>query len=113
MNAKRSLDQVKKKLLDRKKELEEILLSLASEKIDTDPGQDIGDQVASAVSQVLRDSLESNEAEEYKRVMRALKAIDEDNYGTCVDCGLPISEKRLTVYPYASRCISCQEAFEK
>ena len=113
MNAKRSLDQVKKKLLDRKKELEEILLSLASEKIDTDPGQDIGDQVASAVSQVLRDSLESNEAEEYKRVMRALKAINEDNYGTCVDCELPISEKRLTVYPYASRCIACQEAYEK
>lgn len=113
MSGKRSLEAVKKKLLDRKRELEELLNSLASEKVDTDPGQDLGDQVSSATAQVLRNSLEDTESKEYERVVRALKSIDAGTYGICIDCGEPISEKRLVAYPYASRCIQCQELHEQ
>lgn len=113
MSEKRSLEAVKKKLLDRKSELEDLLKSLASEKVDTDPGQDLGDQVSSATAQVLRNSLEDAESKEYERVIRALKSIDEGTYGICVDCEEPISEKRLVAYPYASRCIACQELYEQ
>ena len=113
MNTKRSSEAIKKKLLDRKKELEEALKALSSEKIDDAPGQDLGDQVSSATSQVLRQSLSDAELAEYNRVLQALKAIDDGSYGICIDCAQPISEKRLNVYPYALRCIACQEAFEK
>jgi DnaK suppressor protein len=109
----RSLEIIKNKLLERKKELEEALKSLATEDIDDDPGQDLGDQVSSATSQVLRQSLSNSELAQYNKVLRALKSIDEGTYGICIDCDQQISEKRLNVYPYASRCISCQEAFEK
>lgn len=31
----------------------------------------------------------------------------------CVDCGEPIGEMRKAVAPYAVRCISCQDFFER
>jgi phage/conjugal plasmid C-4 type zinc finger TraR family protein len=32
--------------------------------------------------------------------------------GTCVDCGSEIPQARLKAVPFASRCVSCQEAVE-
>lgn len=107
------MDEVKQKLLARKRELEEILNILANEKLTDDQVQDLGDQVSSATSETLRNSLQNAEIEEYNRVLQALEALDQGSYGTCVDCGEPISEKRLQVYPDATRCIRCQEALER
>lgn len=39
----------------------------------------------------------------------ALKRIEDGSYGNCLDCGKPISKKRLKVLPYASVCIDCQK----
>ena len=35
----------------------------------------------------------------------ALKRIAEGKYGTCVECGKPIEEKRLMANPIAKGCI--------
>jgi DnaK suppressor protein len=42
-----------------------------------------------------------------------LRKIDEGTYGTCEECGEPISEKRLQVMPTATLCISCKENKEQ
>jgi RNA polymerase-binding transcription factor DksA len=34
-------------------------------------------------------------------------------YGTCIDCNDSIGFKRLSAYPTAKRCISCQQLHEK
>ncbi|HLG65321.1 MAG TPA: TraR/DksA C4-type zinc finger protein [Ktedonosporobacter sp.] len=34
-------------------------------------------------------------------------------YGTCVDCGQPIPEKRLEAIPWAARCIKDEEKLER
>ncbi len=104
--------EVKEKLLERRKELEELLLTLAREKITDNQVQDSADQVSSATLETLRNSLETAELEEYNRLLRALEAIDKGTYGVCIDCGQPIAEKRLKVYPDATRCLACQEASE-
>ncbi len=46
-------------------------------------------------------------------VEAALRAIAEGCYGDCVECGEPISAKRLEIIPWASHCIRCQELVEK
>ena len=43
----------------------------------------------------------------------ALSRVAAGSYGECIDCGEPIAIARLKAYPAATRCIDCQEAFEK
>lgn len=41
------------------------------------------------------------------------KRVEDDVYGTCIDCGDEIAFNRLQAYPTAKRCIVCQERREK
>ena len=45
-------------------------------------------------------------------VEAALARHADDTYGECVDCGIDIPYARLSAYPAATRCVSCQEATE-
>jgi DnaK suppressor protein len=58
-------------------------------------------------------SLQDAEVDEYRRIVSALGKIDEGSYGICIDCGNPISEKRLQSFPDTTRCLACQEKFEE
>ena len=46
-------------------------------------------------------------------VRLALQRLDEGEYGTCLDCEEPISEKRLKVVPWAIRCVQCQSQHDE
>jgi DnaK suppressor protein len=74
--------------------------------------KDSGDEAQAIVMEKIESSLQMNDADELKLVERALDLLRRDEYGICVDCGEHISQKRLEHYPYAARCITCQEAFE-
>ena len=45
-------------------------------------------------------------------VDEALTAFDEGTYGICLECGEPIAFRRLQIIPWASHCVSCQEALD-
>lgn len=109
---KKQLDAIKAKLLTRKKELDAELAELYIQKASSEV-QDSGDQASSSSLETLRISLQDAELEEYNRILKALQMIDEGTYGMCFDCSLPISEKRLKLYPNATRCLSCQEQLEE
>ena len=49
--------------------------------------------------------LEYQLEERLKKVNAALKRIEDGTYGTCIDCGNPIEEKRLRANPIARGCI--------
>ena len=108
----KDLTKIKQALKERKNELEAQLQKLSTERISDDQVQDPGDQALSLTMENLRHSLQDTELEEYKRILKALEKIEDGTYGICTDCGLEISEKRLKLYPNASRCLSCQELFE-
>jgi DnaK suppressor protein len=40
----------------------------------------------------------------------ALGRLDDGTFGSCMDCELDISQKRLAAVPWAESCIACQEA---
>lgn len=44
-----------------------------------------------------------------REIADALERLREGTYGTCPDCGMPISRKRLEAIPWARYCVSCQE----
>lgn len=41
------------------------------------------------------------------QIERALKAIEEGTYGTCVSCGEDIPAGRLEIRPESRRCVAC------
>jgi RNA polymerase-binding protein DksA len=49
---------------------------------------------------------------ELAAVEAALRRLDANAYGDCIDCGEPIPLQRLLVQPSAARCAACQSAFE-
>jgi DnaK suppressor protein len=51
-------------------------------------------------------------AEGAKQAQHAAELRDQGAYGTCEVCGQPIGEDRLAAVPDATRCISCQAAYE-
>ncbi|MEO8134989.1 MAG: TraR/DksA family transcriptional regulator [Betaproteobacteria bacterium] len=84
-------------------------IALRSQFDDLDPHDDraVSDWVRDVgIAQVVRDTRELDEVE------AALRRIDDDAYGECIDCGLPIPPARLEANPAAVRCITCQERIE-
>ncbi|HWA14677.1 MAG TPA: TraR/DksA family transcriptional regulator, partial [Burkholderiales bacterium] len=50
---------------------------------------------------------------ELESIQQALTRMDKGEYGTCADCGQPIALRRLMNAPAATRCLDCQQAFER
>ena len=55
------------------------------------------------------DALGNEARQELQKITAAMIRLDEGEYGICIECGLPINEGRLQVYPYADECIDCAE----
>lgn len=48
-------------------------------------------------------------AAEMREVRAALRRIDDDEFGKCLDCNDAIHPKRLAVVPWARLCVTCQD----
>jgi len=46
-------------------------------------------------------------------IENALRRIEQQTYGECVDCSVPIDKPRLEAYPTAKRCLPCQQRHEQ
>lgn len=55
----------------------------------------------------------SHSEEDLARIKRSLQRLRTGSYGSCIDCGDPISGKRLELLPEAERCTDCQDTYEK
>lgn len=109
----KNLEQIKLNLLERKRELEEALPLVYKEKVTDDQVQDTADQALTSSLEGIKISLHDKELDEYQMVLKALDMIDKGNYGVCGDCESPISERRLLLFPNATRCLRCQESYEE
>jgi RNA polymerase-binding transcription factor len=49
------------------------------------------------------------EARSLAQIAAALQRIDDGEFGICLDCEGPISEKRLAAVPWAGYCLRCQK----
>jgi RNA polymerase-binding protein DksA len=73
----------------------------------------LADMSADTYERELSMGLASSEQEVLYQIDEALKRMDEGTYGTCQQCGKPISLSRLKAVPYTSLCIGCQRAKEQ
>jgi len=112
---KRTIERFKKILL---KEREEIIgdvkqICESSQEVGQDGIQDIGDEAANIYNKQILLSLSENERVRLQEVDEALDRIANGTYGTCEECGGPISLKRLEVRPVAKYCVPCLMMLEK
>jgi RNA polymerase-binding protein DksA len=53
------------------------------------------------------------EGQYLKSIEAAIERLERSEYGLCVECGDPISDKRLEAVPAAELCINCKDKKEK
>ncbi len=107
------IEKIKKSLEKRKNNIEGQLSQQTHEKLTDGVVQDTADEVQSLSMENLQSSLQRTELDELHLIDDALARIGRSEYGVCIDCNEPIAEKRLEIFPYAARCIVCQEAAEQ
>lgn len=119
---KKTIEEIKTQLLERKKLIENDLLELSrkdsheadnmtakfpeyGDKADEN-AQEINDYSTNIVAErVLEKSLED--------INKALERIEKGVYGVCKYCGGPISEKRMIARPTAGACIACKTKLQQ
>jgi len=85
----------------------------AEEETTEEATQDIADKAVSSYTREFLYSLTDAERSTLLQIDEALARIEEATYGSCQNCGLPMSEKRLNAVPWAPHCVDCQELAEK
>ncbi len=74
---------------------------------------DLEDQSVADLFADLNLTIVDKHVQETRDINSALIRIDKGTYDSCDDCGGSIGYDRLAAYPTASRCVRCQETYEK
>ena len=106
------LESIKEKLLQRRREIAGYVDDDSRGKTEEAGAKDVGDEALEMSMERLESSIRSTEMNELRLIEEALQRITTGAYGICIDCQSNISERRLENFPYAARCIVCQERFE-
>jgi RNA polymerase-binding protein DksA len=117
MNTK-DLEYFKKRLLKRKKELEESLSTLEEKfsisqrdsfsELSTQPDH-LADLASDSEIREEGAYFLNSSSEELRRVNKALEKIYSKKYGICEMCGKEIGIERLKALPYTEVCINCKK----
>jgi DnaK suppressor protein len=74
-----------------------------------------GDEIDLATGEISRDldaKISMRQHKQIKEIEEALERIKHGEYGICDECGEPIPEQRLRLFPAAKLCVKCQEEFD-
>jgi len=112
---KKILEQYRKKLVDKRRELTAAYTKNRHYGRESDEGgtQDLADKASSSYTKEFLYSLSNTERTILEQVERAIDRMDEGEYGTCMECAEKISKKRLDAVPWARFCVPCQERIEQ
>ena len=106
-------------LLSKRAEIESAISNLKeNHKIDyyrsSDHSLEEADRADNEISAQQYYSLLERKSSELKRIEKLINSIQKiEDFGWCEDCGGRISNRRLSVMPDATRCISCQRDYER
>lgn len=58
-------------------------------------------------------AVSENESKQLTLIDEALRRIEDDEFGLCMNCENEITSKRLEAIPWARYCLNCQELVEQ
>jgi RNA polymerase-binding protein DksA len=109
-------EELKQKLLEEKKRIEENLSKTETGKKDADreyetafPEVDRDEESNADEMDMYENNLAADEAMkgELEKIEKALSAMDAGTYGFCTNCQKDIPLERLRAYPQADTCLDC------
>ncbi|HEX6624744.1 MAG TPA: TraR/DksA family transcriptional regulator [Pyrinomonadaceae bacterium] len=86
---------------------------MSSRERDLEATQDPADMAANAYTKELLISMSANDRKLLELIDEALVRVEKGEYGECVNCGEPVSERRLDAVPWARYCLKCQDLQER
>lgn len=92
----------------KKKELQELIAGGKGE-LAIEPVADEMDNRLAFASRNQTADLISRHTRTLGLVNRAIRKLDEGEWGDCESCNEPIADPRLNVLPWAAYCLGCQE----
>lgn len=112
MNAAPKIDikKIKKRLVDRRNELEHIIEVSAETNTEAELDQQrIGrlSRMDAMQQQAMEEETGRRRDQELARIEAALQRIESEDYGFCTACDEPIAPKRLENDPATPLCIDC------
>ena len=84
----------------------------AEEEILVENTEDEGDLALISHNKELLYNLHETDFRRLQAIEDALKRIEREEYGMCVQCNEDINEKRLVAVPWTTMCIQCQQEAE-
>lgn len=75
-----------------------------------------GDEIDLATGEISREldaKISMRQHRQLKEIEDALDRLRHGEYGACEDCGEPIPEQRLKLFPAARLCVKCQEELDQ
>jgi DnaK suppressor protein len=114
------LQQLKKALEEEKAMIEKQLLRIAQPNPDVkddwiakmvkpDQSDPPDEKAHSVTSYETRRAVEQRLEKRLQEINEALSKIENDNYGTCIECDNEIPDERLKAIPVTAHCIECKE----
>ncbi|MCX6763022.1 MAG: TraR/DksA C4-type zinc finger protein [Candidatus Moranbacteria bacterium] len=109
-------EELKQKLLEEKKRIENTLSKTETGKKETDreyettfPEVDRDEEANADEMDMYESNLAADETmkSELEKIEKALTSIDKGTYGFCINCQKEIPIERLHAYPQADTCIDC------
>lgn len=112
---KREIEKYRRLLLEKKNSLSTDLAKTrdAEEETTEEATQDIADKAVSSYTREFLYSLSDGDRNTLLQIDQALARIDEGAYGLCLNCSVPMAERRLNAVPWTPYCVQCQELSEK
>ncbi len=112
---KKELKKFKDILLERRNAITQTNESLSEQSVVFDPN-DLPDEVdlaSSETDQAINMKLRDRERILLRKIEKALKKIEDGEYGVCESCEEEIGIKRLEARPVTDLCIRCKEEQER
>ena len=78
---------------------------------DQEVPQDSGERATFRENDEVLEALDEQAIEQITAIRAALKRIDDNSYGVCLQCEEDINPRRLEVLPAAPLCTSCASKF--
>lgn len=112
---KKELEKYRRLLVEKNNTLSAELAKTrnAEEEATDELTQDIADKAVSSYTREFLYSLNDTERNTLIKIDQALGRIEDGSYGFCLNCGVPMIEKRMNAVPWAPHCVDCQELAEK
>ncbi len=112
---KKRTEYYKKKLATRREELVKNIARTEEEgrQADDDPTVDLADKAANSYTKEFLFGQTNTDRTILQLIDEALRRIQSDEFGKCVNCQQEVNQKRLEAVPWTRHCISCQEKHEQ